>query len=171
MEDVEDLLFTEYFVWEHGSSGSTDISCEEYHVPSHVQEHVDYIMPGIRLLPGMNKRAATKTTNLKQAKRDSRTSVQSRQSTVYPGLPEINSTSCDSYIVPECIKGKMSFISAEEPEDAQGTREPDRDSVQYGIPNGTTAQSGNQLGIYESDNEHYSTADLNQYWSVLYPYG
>jgi len=45
----------------------------------------------------------------------------------------------------------------------------DRAIAQYGIPNGTTAHQGNQLGVYESFDQHYSTSDLDQYWKVLYP--
>lgn len=42
--------------------------------------------------------------------------------------------------------------------------------AQYSIPNTTTAAPGNELGIYESDNVHYSRVDLDVYFSTLYPY-
>lgn len=41
--------------------------------------------------------------------------------------------------------------------------------AQYLIPNGTTAFPGNQLGIFESANDHYSRQELDVYFSTLYP--
>ncbi len=46
---MEELLYTDFYVWDHPQTGSQDIACREYHLPSHVSEHVDYITPGIRL--------------------------------------------------------------------------------------------------------------------------
>lgn len=39
--EAEDILFTDYFYWEHSSTGSENIAAEEYHIPSHVQAHID----------------------------------------------------------------------------------------------------------------------------------
>jgi len=39
--EVEDLLFTDYFYWEHTSTGSENIAAGEYHIPAHVQTHID----------------------------------------------------------------------------------------------------------------------------------
>lgn len=41
------------------------------------------------------------------------------------------------------------------------------DQVQYEIPLGSKAAPGNKLGIFESDDDHYSKADLDVYWSNL----
>lgn len=41
VSEVEDLLFTDYFYWEHSSTGSENIAAEEYHIPAHVQTHID----------------------------------------------------------------------------------------------------------------------------------
>jgi tripeptidyl-peptidase-1 len=41
--------------------------------------------------------------------------------------------------------------------------------VQYNIPNATKAAPGNQLGIFESLDVHYSRVDLDIYFSTLYP--
>jgi tripeptidyl-peptidase-1 len=42
-------------------------------------------------------------------------------------------------------------------------------SVQYDIPDATTAAPGNKLGIFESLDVHYSRKDLDIYFSTLYP--
>lgn len=56
-----------------------------------------------------------------------------------------SSKDCTTYLLPHCIKD------------------------QYGIPNGTTATEGNELGIFESLSQHYSKADLDSYFALMYP--
>lgn len=46
--EAESLLKTEYHVYEN-AGGRTTVACDEYHVPSHIQRHVDYITPGVKL--------------------------------------------------------------------------------------------------------------------------
>ncbi|KUI69579.1 Tripeptidyl-peptidase sed1 [Cytospora mali] len=58
----------------------------------------------------------------------------------------VNSTSCSQYITAGCIQ------------------------AQYHIPPGETAEPGNELGIFESLDQHYSKADLDGFFSTLYPY-
>lgn len=41
--------------------------------------------------------------------------------------------------------------------------------LQYQIPNGTKASTGNELGIFEGAGNHYSKEDLDAYFSTLYP--
>ncbi len=42
--------------------------------------------------------------------------------------------------------------------------------AQYGIVNATTAAPGNELGIFEALNDHYSKKDLDVFFNTLYPY-
>lgn len=65
--EVENLLQAEYHHYEHAQTGRTNIGCDQYdftgsrlicaadnenryHVPAHVQKHVDYVTPGLKLL-------------------------------------------------------------------------------------------------------------------------
>ncbi len=41
--------------------------------------------------------------------------------------------------------------------------------AQYSIPKGTKAAPGNELGIFESLNDHYSKDDLDVFFTTLYP--
>ncbi|KAF2465040.1 subtilisin-like protein [Lindgomyces ingoldianus] len=45
IEDAEELLKTEYFVYEHDESGRNHVACEEYSVPEHVSKHINIITP------------------------------------------------------------------------------------------------------------------------------
>lgn len=39
--ELEELLKTEYHVYEHAPTGKHNIACEEYHVPDHVKRYVE----------------------------------------------------------------------------------------------------------------------------------
>ncbi|KAK6354539.1 hypothetical protein TWF696_003682 [Orbilia brochopaga] len=47
--EAEALLHTTYHIYEHEPSGRINIACDQYHVPEHVKQHIDYITPGIKL--------------------------------------------------------------------------------------------------------------------------
>ncbi|KAK6356868.1 hypothetical protein TWF718_001208 [Orbilia javanica] len=51
VSEIEPLLRTSYHIYEHGQSGRLNVACDMYHLPEHVQEHIDYITPGIKLFP------------------------------------------------------------------------------------------------------------------------
>ena len=107
--EAEDLLFAEFYVWEHSSSGSRDISAEEYHIPASIQEHIDYVTPGTRL----------RARDL--GKRSWSTEFQKRSGSDYllhptphitklDAFPNPNSTTCDLYVTAECTRGMFSLL-------------------------------------------------------------
>ncbi|ORY68570.1 peptidase S8/S53 domain-containing protein [Pseudomassariella vexata] len=138
--EVEELLFADFYIWEH-VDGSHDLSTEAYYIPTHVSEHIDYLTPGIRLRP------REKTGKNKNRKRSSDfRDIVKPMITQLPAFPNPNSTTCSIYVTADCTR------------------------VQYSIPNGTTEVPGNELGIFESLDDHYSKADLDVFWKTLYPY-
>ncbi|KAK3678058.1 hypothetical protein LTR78_002153 [Recurvomyces mirabilis] len=52
---VESMLGVEYYEHED-SQGRTRVGCDEYHLPAHLSEHVDFIKPGIVLSAPLRKR-------------------------------------------------------------------------------------------------------------------
>ncbi|KAJ5565531.1 hypothetical protein N7535_007169 [Penicillium sp. DV-2018c] len=48
-QELEELLHTKYYLYSHAETGRSHVACREYHIPSSVREHVDYITPGIAL--------------------------------------------------------------------------------------------------------------------------
>ncbi|KAI8628143.1 subtilisin-like protein [Xylariaceae sp. FL1651] len=138
--EVEELLFADFYIWEH-SDGSTDMSTEAYHLPSKIQEHVDYVTPGTRL---RSRQQAAKNKKMKRGTGfmdDVKPFI-----TKLPGFPNPNSTTCSIYVTADCTR------------------------AQYHMPNGTTKYPGNELGIFESLDDHYSKADLDVFFKTLYPY-
>lgn len=53
---VERLFRAELHEYEHDASGSLRLGCDEYHVPAHLSEHIDYITPGVKLSHTLRKR-------------------------------------------------------------------------------------------------------------------
>ncbi|UKZ74649.1 hypothetical protein TrVFT333_002319 [Trichoderma virens FT-333] len=147
-EEAEDLLVADFYYWEDSTGSHRDIACEEYHVPAHIQEHIDYATPGIRLRANnavkrdLSKRETKKVSALREGPHFTNTVAHINAVNDVPG---VNSTSCSSFITADCIR------------------------VQYGVPNGTTAAAGNELGIFEDLNDHYSTADLDAFLAAVYP--
>ncbi|KAI1750022.1 subtilisin-like protein [Xylaria castorea] len=134
--EVEELLFADFYVWKH-SDGGSDMSTESYHLPSKIQEHVDYVTPGTRL---RSKQHAAKEKKMKRSFDDVRPFI-----TQLPGYPQPNSTTCSLYVTADCTR------------------------AQYNIPKASTKFPGNQLGIFESLDDHYSKKDLDEFFKVAYP--
>lgn len=131
-------------------------------MPSHVQDHVDYVTPGTRL--------RTRSTGGKDSSKRKRSlkdgNVVRPQITKLPGFPHPNATTCDIYVTAECTRGEYSLWSLSLTISVPIlTKCP----VQYNLPNGTTSHPGNELGIFESLDDHYSRADLDVFFSTLYP--
>ncbi|CAJ2505810.1 Uu.00g132040.m01.CDS01 [Anthostomella pinea] len=138
--EVEELLFADYHVWED-VDGNIDISAEAYHLPALVQDHVDYVTPGTRL------RSRNEAKRTKMVKRDFGSLNDVKPFiTELAAFPNPNSTTCSTYVTADCTR------------------------VQYNLPNGTTSTPGNELGIFESLDDHYSKHDLDVFFSTLYPY-
>jgi len=51
LAEMESLLQTKYYHYEPVSGGRKHIGCEDYKLPAAVSDHVDYVLPGVKLLP------------------------------------------------------------------------------------------------------------------------
>ena len=107
---MEDLLFTEYYIFEHLTTGSKNIACDEYHIPERIRKHVDYITPGIRLRADPAKLRRLKRTQQSSdlQRRSIRPDYVEKSALLPPDLPPLNLTVCDRYVTPECIRGELS---------------------------------------------------------------
>lgn len=156
VSEVEGLIDAEFHHFEH-TSGRTSIACDQYSVPHHVKEHVDYITPGLKLLtPSSSKHRA-------EAEIDKRTfgvtgpasNITDSKSPILPPLRAklpVNieallnqplAQSCQQAILPACI------------------------STLYNITAPSKAAKGNELGIFEDLGDVYSQADLKTFFSKL----
>lgn len=116
---------------------------DEYTLPDHVSEIVDFISPAVAPLRKRKSKA--------YRKRSAATTAISRPNKfkaidpavlgTYKADPE-STAICSTIMTPQCIK-KM-----------------------YGIPKATLANKDNFLGIYEADNQVYAQEDLNDFFTL-----
>lgn len=143
-DEANKLLKTQFHEFEDSHTGKVTPGCDEYSLPEHIREHVDYVTPGIKLF---------------SSSRASRTTVERRSilhggpgGTSFPILfapapffpaPDDLST-CDVTITPACIRAL------------------------YNIPKPTLPPNpSNALGIYESELEFYTQTDLDLFFKNL----
>ena len=97
--EVEELLIADFYIFEH-VSGTYDISSEEYHLPAHIRDHVDYVTPGTRLRQRKAKREDPRAG----------LTVVKPLITKLPGFPYPNASSCNVYVTAECTRGQSSTL-------------------------------------------------------------
>ncbi|MCJ1400937.1 hypothetical protein MMC11_004148 [Xylographa trunciseda] len=138
--EAENLLKTEYFVYENSVSGRTTVACDEYHAPAHIQQHIDYITPGIRLVDTLERRRVKRNSPSEH--------VRQVKSNIHEFVGQISSlgnlSTCDTVITPACI------------------------AALYHVPPGNKAHPLNSMGIYEYG-DSYGNASLDLFFANFAP--
>ncbi|KAK9781494.1 putative Peptidase S8/S53 domain-containing protein [Seiridium cardinale] len=144
VREAEALFRTQYHEVEH--KGTLRIGSEEYYVPQHVQEHIDYVTPGVKLSSPMRKRSFTK----EHAHR-------SRPYKVAPS-PEFWADATTSTLdLSDDLSGCAKNFT------------PPCYQALYKIPANNTALEGNSVGLYESG-DTYSQEDIDLFFAEYAPY-
>lgn len=94
LDEVKSLLKADYHVWEHIETGSSSVSCDEYHVPQNIKRHIDFVTPTVAL---------TQRSSRKQKKRDGRSGPVLKIAPAAAASNE-NLTDCSEYVTPACIR-------------------------------------------------------------------
>lgn len=157
-------MVADFYIYEHVTTGTKNVAVDEYHVPHDIQGHIDFITPGVKMRsdPRELKKMRRKREAEEEVRHIKKRGLHAQHTDLLPvsdqvrhGLesviPALNTSAltpanCDLYVTDTCIK------------------------AQYYIPNNTLAAPGNELGIFESLDDHYSKLDLDVYFSTLYPY-
>lgn len=92
--EIENLLRTEYNIFEHMGSGKTHIATDKYHVPQHLTEHIHYITPTVALHP-ISRRS-------RLVKRDG-SSPRLQDLAIANGVSD-DLSDCSSGVTPACIR-------------------------------------------------------------------
>lgn len=155
---AEKMLHTEFYDFEHTTTGHTATACDEYHLPKYIQGHIDYVEPGVTLL-APRKRGTPLEKRTEHPHRRVKT-VEAPD--LAPGKFVHDLTTCDVSISPQCVQALYKF------------------------PNGTKADASNAMGtlswtlvaqhlltlvqgIYE-EGDFYDQADLNKFYANFTPY-
>lgn len=118
-----------------------------YHLPEHIQKHVDYITPGVKLSPVVKRHKKVK-----------------RGSHLVHENPKAVSSTPDLSAVPE----KALSLSSE----LQGcghNMTPVCIRALYHIPEPTKAAKGNSLGLYEQG-DYFAKSDLDLFYKAYAPW-
>ncbi|KAF4625803.1 hypothetical protein G7Y89_g12366 [Cudoniella acicularis] len=143
-EDAENLLKTKYHLYEHAGTGHQNLGCESYHVPAHIQEHIDYITPGIKLLAPTK---AKRDTNAKRGTLIQPSPLQPFKKVRPPTKPlPSDLATCDQFITPACIRALYNIPEIPE------------------YPGGQP-RTDNSLGIFE-EGDFYNGGDLDQFFQT-----
>ena len=154
---AEDLFQTEYHRYEHGPTGATATACEEYRLPKHIQEHVDYISPGVKLLAPRKPRrdlleSRSSSIKLASGQQPEKRSFHVSDTKKFYEMPVLKKAAngsldtCDVAITPQCVQALYKF------------------------PNGTKADPSNAMGIFEDLGDVYAQEDLNLFYANFTPY-
>jgi tripeptidyl-peptidase I len=114
---AERLLQAEYFEYIH-ESGKAYAACEEYSVPEHLRDHIDFITPTVHFDAKLNqptKRSTDPKPAVQPAKAKSIGSATSNIAAPKDGgkipfgevIAELEQ--CDTYITPDCLRALYLF--------------------------------------------------------------
>lgn len=155
-EDAERLFNAQFHEYEDTQSGKLKIGCDEYHIPSHLRPHIDYVTPGVKLSSMLKKRS---TSSVKRhmpwggpSGPDRPSSPHLRPAPTQPWYPPPAAYSlpaevqaCGVNITPPCLRAL------------------------YGIPPGHINDSVNTLGVFEQG-DYYSGQDLDSFFANFAPW-
>lgn len=146
---AESLFQTAYHEHIH-TSGAVRVGSDEYYLPEHIREHIDFITPGIKFSASLTKRTIT-SPNTKRSSphaRGPKKSKPTNEQTAYPAsasaLP-VELQNCGVNMTIACVKAL------------------------YDIPETTYTDEINAMGLYECG-DVYAQEDLNLFFETFAPY-
>ncbi|EIW80513.1 subtilisin-like protein [Coniophora puteana RWD-64-598 SS2] len=110
IEEAEALLQTEYSVYSH-VSGKEHVGCSEYHLPSHVKRHVDFVTPTVHFDARLTSRSSETTPQTQPQSvipKSFRGGPKSAGKYAESIVPTDLST-CYEYITPDCLRALYSL--------------------------------------------------------------
>lgn len=141
---LEALLHAEYHVYEDDYTKAVIPSCHRYHLPRSLQEHVDFITPGLKMLAPNAPVKQAVTTHHARALTDS---AKPGPCQFYPLPPRCTRglKHCDEVLNPDCLKALYQFTNS----------------------NITSPNPRNALGLYEGEAQRWDQHDLNIFFASV----
>ncbi|OBZ66472.1 Tripeptidyl-peptidase SED1 [Grifola frondosa] len=140
VDEVERLLGTEYYVYEHGDSGAEHVACQGgYELPGHVSNHVDFITPTLQFDVGPRLKRSSKVR-----RRASMGSKTGSKSSPLIGKPVQNVQSgtlnCNEQLTLACLR------------------------ILYDFNYVPLAANKNTVGVVEYSPDHYIASDMDLFF-------
>ncbi len=108
VEEAESLLQTEYRVYENVETGKSHLACDDYSVPHHLIEHIDFITPTIQFDAIIKTRMKRRDLDdsVKPTHGGKKGADISDASQVTYSL-----ANCNTYITPDCLRALYNFTN------------------------------------------------------------
>ncbi|KAJ7235622.1 peptidase S8/S53 domain-containing protein [Mycena haematopus] len=149
VNEAEDLLRAEYYHYEHSDTGLVNIASEEYHLPTNVRHHIDFVTPGTALIGGKVRETARNGLDRRHYKPPGLPVVKDLPKNITKMLASKALKYCDKYITPPCIKAMYNITDTDFPDSAS-----------------RHVDTNNRLGIFEFG-DFYSEASLTQFFAAF----
>lgn len=178
--ETENLLKAEYHVYRH-KTGKAHVACNEYHVPAHIQKHVDVIFPTVHFDAKIDRdptqferrtRQKREDTTMKQEKREEDLEKRAPTSTAAVGRPiqsgaveKVGSPSSGSLPKPGSILGHIEAELA----NCDVYITPDCLRALYKFGPNIVKAPGNSYGIVEYTPQAYRPSDLDMFFANYSP--
>ena len=153
VDEAESLLNTNYNVYEHTGTHQPHVACEEYSIPNHLSEHIDFVYPTVHFDAKIKKR------DNKPMKR----SVEERGINPVPGVDK-SLGQPGSASLPKLGKTMAASQISQELQDCDTQITPNCLRALYNFPKGHSANPKNSYGIVEYTPQAYVPSDLDMFF-------
>ena len=111
VEEAESLLRTEYDIYTNVKTGEDHLACEDYSVPAHIQEHIDFITPTVHF--DANVKITKKRRDLQGRKIAVRPISEAKPNpdTLVPQPAAYTLSNCYEYTTPDCLRALYNFTN------------------------------------------------------------
>ncbi|KII91521.1 hypothetical protein PLICRDRAFT_105438 [Plicaturopsis crispa FD-325 SS-3] len=107
--EAEHLLKAEYKTYTHEETGAEHIACEKYHLPEHVQPHVDLVMPTIHFNAVHRKRSVNEPAPARTIGQPNRGPVSPKTAGSVTSIFK-DLENCDKQTTPACLRALYGLI-------------------------------------------------------------
>ncbi|KAJ7727170.1 putative alkaline serine protease AorO [Mycena olivaceomarginata] len=102
--EAEELLRTQYHIYEHWDTGRVNVACEEYHLPAHIHPHIDFVTPGIALIGAPSSEATRSRLDRRDVEFPGPIQIIADLTDAIINITAAPLKVCDKYVTPPCIK-------------------------------------------------------------------
>ncbi|KAF3163032.1 hypothetical protein TWF751_010474 [Orbilia oligospora] len=170
VSEVQTLLHTSYHIYEHEGSGRLNVACDEYHIPRHIQEHIDYITQGIKLFPPSGPLSPEREKLRKRQKRELKLTEEGaakgklKRQALPPGFGLDPIVEIIDSLISAILSGPGALLPCDTANIMAVTPRCVRELYNITeLPVGTMVNSGNKLGIFQGLGQRYSQNDVGTF--------
>ena len=142
---AEELFKSELYEYQSSQTGHIRIGCDEYHVPEHLAEHIDYVTPGVKMSAPLRKtKRSLSKRNISPQKLNFDIEPFQNFPDWWPGTLPDDVKYCGGNITPPCWR------------------------YLYSLPFPTINDTENTVGLFEQG-DYFAQGDIDEYFQKYDP--